>query len=454
MEKPFYLDPALRYIDTWLEVQFENHDIPGLSVAIAHDGCVLYKRAFGYAHTATQESLTTDHLFRIASHSKTFTAIAIMQLKEAGKLNLDDPVTDYLDFIGKNNKITIKQLLSHGAGVIRDGNMPDFWELKYAFPDKKDIALSCKNGQIKTLETGAPFKYSNFGYALLGLVIEKASNSSYKEYIQENILDKTDTMDIIPEYNSGKLFVSGYSAKVNHGQRLCLPVDIDTKALTPATGFCATPSAVCLFFNNLLSGKTVLLGKESLKEISHIQYPVPGQEKEHYGLGLHILKNKDFILQGHGGCFPGHVTRTFFDPDSKNTVSVFANANDKFTTEITTSLHEILRFFKQHAHTRSKWHKYGGRFYTLLGPIDFIPAGKKIYVIRPDSKTPFQQTAELTHKEGHTFVISKDTGYGSLGEPVTFYFHDKNNLEKVNYAYGDCFPRKKFLERFKQRKQT
>src|SRR3982751_6384330 len=87
------------YFKSWLSFKFEQSDIPGLAVAVAKDGKVIFNEAFGYANLETKEKLTTNHIFRIASHSKTFTATAIMQLQEQGKLKIDDPLVDYLPWL-------------------------------------------------------------------------------------------------------------------------------------------------------------------------------------------------------------------------------------------------------------------------------------------------------------------------------------------------------------------
>jgi len=145
MPAPAYLTLAIEYIDSWFEHQ--KHcapQVPGFSLAIAYRGTVLFNKAWGYANIENRESLTPHHLFRIASHSKTFTAIAIMQWVEKGRIKLDDPVSQHLTFLQqnpdrRNSQITIRQLLSHSAGIIRDGEDSTFWGLSKDFPNKEDL---------------------------------------------------------------------------------------------------------------------------------------------------------------------------------------------------------------------------------------------------------------------------------------------------------------------------
>jgi len=142
------LERAAKYIKDWLRFNYERGDTPGFVVAIAHDGKTIFNEAYGFADLENRTVLTPQHLFRIASHSKTFTATAIMQLQERGKLRIDDSIVDYLPWLKQHKdrrwrSVTIRQLLSHGAGVIRDGLKNDYWSVEELFPSeaefKKDL---------------------------------------------------------------------------------------------------------------------------------------------------------------------------------------------------------------------------------------------------------------------------------------------------------------------------
>src|SRR6201747_2454089 len=117
-----WLQSATGYIRDWLELQLRASEQPGCMVAIAHRGKVVAEFAFGHANLATGEKLTPRHRFRIASHSKSFTAAGIMKLRERRRLRLDDPVGQYVK--GLHPQVadtTIAQVLSHSAGLTRDG---------------------------------------------------------------------------------------------------------------------------------------------------------------------------------------------------------------------------------------------------------------------------------------------------------------------------------------------
>jgi D-alanyl-D-alanine carboxypeptidase len=118
-----WLPAALDYIPRWLEFQMESSQQPGCMIAVAHHGNVVLERAFGSANLKTGEELTSRHRFRVASHSKTFTAAGIMLLREQGKLKLDDTAGQFVKGLHPAvARATIAQLLSHTAGLVRDGD--------------------------------------------------------------------------------------------------------------------------------------------------------------------------------------------------------------------------------------------------------------------------------------------------------------------------------------------
>src|ERR1035437_534388 len=138
------LDQATTYIRSWLKFRYEQENLPGFAVAISHEGNVLLDEAYGYANLRKRTELSTRHVFRIASQAKTFTATALMQLQEAGKLRIDDRVTQHLPWLKEHKderfkEVTIRQLLSHGAGVIRDGTDAGYWSFERPFPDEDSL---------------------------------------------------------------------------------------------------------------------------------------------------------------------------------------------------------------------------------------------------------------------------------------------------------------------------
>jgi CubicO group peptidase (beta-lactamase class C family) len=135
-----WLQSAIGYIRNWIEFQMRASQQPGCIVAIAHRGGIVAEYAFGHANLATDEKLTPRHRFRIASHSKSFTAAGIMKLREQRKLRLDDPVGQYVTGLHREvAATTIAQILSHSAGLTRDGADSGQFIERRPYLDEKEL---------------------------------------------------------------------------------------------------------------------------------------------------------------------------------------------------------------------------------------------------------------------------------------------------------------------------
>lgn len=199
-------EPKLANFDQLMGAFMERHQIPGAAVAVTDHGRLVYARGFGYADLAAQEPVQPTSLFRIASISKPITAVAIIQLIEQGKLKLDDKVYEILDFnadiekAGKDfdvrqREITIRHLLEHRGGWDRDKSFDAMFEtVRFA----KELNIPAPAGQVDVIRSmlrhkldfnpGERYAYSNFGYNLLGRVIEKLTGAKYETYVMERVL--------------------------------------------------------------------------------------------------------------------------------------------------------------------------------------------------------------------------------------------------------------------------
>ena len=174
---PAWLRSALDYVPDWLAFQMRASERPGCVIAISHRNRVVLERAFGHADLATGEPLTPRHRFRIASHSKSFTAAGILKLREQGKLKLDDPVGQFVDKLHRRvARSTIAQLLSHSAGLIRDGSDAGQFTERRPFFSADELRADLRSAPV--IEPNTRFKYSNHGYGLLGLAIEAITGAS------------------------------------------------------------------------------------------------------------------------------------------------------------------------------------------------------------------------------------------------------------------------------------
>jgi CubicO group peptidase (beta-lactamase class C family) len=188
-------DPGVRsaigLLEAWLESQLAYRGWPGLSIGILHDQELTWTRGFGHASLERAERATPDTLYRIASITKLFTSTAILQLRDAGKLRLDDPLTQHVPWfkIGQAHPdappITIQHLLTHTAGLPREIGFP-YWT-DNDFPTA-EAARKRLPEQQAVLATETSWKYSNLGLALAGEVVAAAAGQAFEEYVTERIL--------------------------------------------------------------------------------------------------------------------------------------------------------------------------------------------------------------------------------------------------------------------------
>jgi CubicO group peptidase (beta-lactamase class C family) len=194
--------PALRSFDKMMFDFMAKHHVPGASLAVARNGRLVYARGFGHADVETRQPVLPASLFRIASVSKPFTATAVFQLVDQGKLKLSDRMVQVLGLAphglkadARLERVTILELLQHRGGWDRDKSFdPMFIPLKIARavdvppPPGPQAIVQYMMGMPLDFNPGQRYAYSNFGYCVLGRVIERVSGQPYERYVQQHVL--------------------------------------------------------------------------------------------------------------------------------------------------------------------------------------------------------------------------------------------------------------------------
>jgi CubicO group peptidase (beta-lactamase class C family) len=425
------LDRSVKYIRSWLHFKYDREEVPGFVVAISHKGKIIFNEAYGYANLEDKKKLTTDHIFRIASHSKTFTATALMQLQEKGLLRIDDYASDYLDWLKSHkdkrwHRVTIRQLLSHGAGVVRDGEDADYWQLEKPFPSEEELKKAILDSRL-VVENNTKLKYSNFGYSLLGSVVERVSGLPYNDYVKKHIVDVLKLTATGPEYipSIKSQLVTGYTRRDVNKTRLPI-AQIDTRAMSAATGFYSNTADLCTYFTAHFLGSGKLLDDESKKEMQRTQFNVKTLGPEDaggYGLGFQIEQVSGRTLFGHSGGFPGHITKTMADPTDEIVVTVLTNCLGGPAGLINKGIYGIFDFFKESAKDEKSQDKllhFEGRYMNLWGMVDLVVKGSKVVAGYPDSWQPLRSPEELEYVDDKTLKVIKTDSYSSEDELVRF----------------------------------
>ena len=441
------LQDATTYAADWVAYQQRTRRLPGVAVAVAHRGQVLLERAYGVADLERGTPLRADHRFRIASHSKMFTATAALLLQERGRLNLDDRIARWLDWApageGELGRVTIRQLLSHSAGVIRDGVDTGFWTLRNAFPDETEFRRLLQEASV-VYAPNVRFKYSNFGYTLVGLAIADASGRPYNEFVRAEIVDRLGLGATGPEPGPGddELLSRGHSSDRYGQERRVLP-HTDTRAMSAATGFFSTVGDLCEFARAHFLGNPILLSDESKREMQHEQWRVEGQERG-YALGLVTYDFGGRRLVGHTGGFPGFITSTMFDPEQQLVVTVLTNASDGSASDLSSGIVRLIDRAQEAAPGGSDRGRFAGRFFALNSTVDVVRLGDHLLAVDPETTNPLEDTVRLEPEGDAALRIEEAPGFASPGERVEYEFGPDGAATTIRWAGARMVPESRF----------
>ena len=328
-DTPAPVAAALATLDHEIAADVQSHGFPGLAIAITHGDTLLWHHEYGLADLARGEKVEADTYFRLGSISKLFTALAILQLRDAGKLDLDDRATRFLPWFrlsgDEHPAITIRELLLHLSGLPADA--PGVSWTDRAMP-ARDPVIQGMPAVEPAILAETTWKYSNLGYVLLGFVIEAASGESYAGYVGGHILKPlgmTGTL-VEPAADTPHLAL-GYGSRGPDGSReprAFLPMG----AMTPAAGITATASDLVKLGAWAL-GETdgPVLSARSRREMQRPQADFSdfsgGQ-----GLGWEIRPAAKGLRIGHAGKAAGYAGKLEIEPASGLGVVVLANADE------------------------------------------------------------------------------------------------------------------------------
>jgi len=306
------------------------------AVAVLHQGNTLYKKGFGFANMEWDITNETDTKFQIASLTKQFTAMLIMQLVNEGTLDLQKPIAAYLPNYPKDNanKITIHQLLTHTSGI---PNVKS--DKKVNRPE--DMVNQFANKPLKFIP-GTNFDYSNSGYTLLGFIIEKVTKKPYQKILQEKIFDP------LKMENSGFYKHRPIIKKMSSGYRTWYPeyFDVDKSdesSAYSAGGLYATVEDM-LLWNKALTNESLLQKKNM--DIIFTKHSPDGDG--HYGYGWELRKmpigntSKRIETIGHSGRIAGYRTSIVRIPETNSCIILFSNSGNAKLYGIIKSILAIL----------------------------------------------------------------------------------------------------------------
>lgn len=422
---------SIRLFESWIDGQMSYRGLPGIAVGVIHDREIVWSRGFGYADLDSKTPVTPRTRFRMASHTKLFTATAILQLRDAGKLRLDDPVSQHLPWFRMkpasedDGPVTIEHLLTHSSGLPREANS-QYW-MTFRFPVYDEIRNTV-SGQQAAYPPDTRWKYSNLAFALAGMIVEKASGESWPDYVRRHILDPLGMKDSTIDTPAEGL-ATGYGRRMPDGSRRKMEF-MDTKGIGPAAGLTSTVEDMAKFvslqFGKGKAGGAQILSGATLREMHRVRV-LENNWTRGNGLGFAVSRIKDKVYVGHGGSLAGYKTHTYFSPEDGVGVVVLTNGDDSRPSQIAEKLiqtvgAEVAKAAKGPAKPKQwdpAWSRYAGLYRSLWGDTEVVELNKRLVLIDPTADDPTDQL-RLEPQGGGKFKLEGPTGGSSVGEAVEF----------------------------------
>jgi CubicO group peptidase (beta-lactamase class C family)/D-alanyl-D-alanine dipeptidase len=388
---------AIQEIGKLVEFEREENGIPAMSIAIVEGDRLLYEKGFGsLARRNNNRSATAETIYRVGSVSKLFTDIAIMQLVEEGKIDLDKPVSTYLPEFKPDNKsgkeITLRQLMSHRSGLIREPRLGSYFD-----PDPPSLQKTVEslNGVPLTYEPGAKIKYSNAAIAVVGRVVEKVDGRPFPQAVRERVLKPLGmTASDFEPTAAVKKNLAEAEMWSYHGKRFTAPTF--ELGESPAGCMYSNVQDLARFMKVVLAGgkEASPLKPDTLKQMLTPQF-ADKDAKNGFGIGFALNQLEGKLRVGHGGAIYGFSTELAMLPEEKLGVVVIASKD--VTNQITTrivdeALKMLLATKKGQAFPKEKRPEplplervraLAGKYGSPEAPFQLLDVGGKLYILGP-----------------------------------------------------------------------
>jgi CubicO group peptidase (beta-lactamase class C family) len=295
---------------------------PSFAVAVFRRDELLWSDAVGYAEIESETRAAVDMQYRIGSITKTFTAVAIMQLREAGELDLDDPLARHIPE-AKHEGPTVRRMLAHLSGLQREPP-GEVWETMLD-PSVEEL-LGVLDEAERVLHPGAYWHYSNLAFALLGEIVSRRSGMRAVDYISQRVLAPlglTRTTWTAEAPHAQGYFVAPYTDTATPEPH------VELNASAPIGQLWSTVGDLAKWGAFLAAGDERVLSEQTVREMHAFQSMVPYLKSWTlgYGLGVALYRDKERVLVGHGGAMPGFLAGLVVSPEDDIGAVALANSS-------------------------------------------------------------------------------------------------------------------------------
>jgi CubicO group peptidase (beta-lactamase class C family) len=295
--------------------------VPGLYAAVCRDGALAWGEGIGLADVGGDRPPGPDDQFLVASNTKTFTAVMVMQLRDEGRLTLDDLIGDHVPEV--SHPITIRQCLAHVSGMAREP-LGDVWETLDQ-PDAKELRRDFDDVE-RVLRPHERWHYSNVVYAMLGQLVEELDGRSWEESLRTRLLEPLEMRRTTNGFDGGPRATGYYVAPYDDVPRV-EPV-MDLKAMAPCGGLASTAGDLATWSAFVADPPSELLSGDTMEEMCQPQILLNTQVwTGAMGLGFFLMRSPTGrTWVGHTGGMPGHITGVFTHRESGTGGIVLMNA--------------------------------------------------------------------------------------------------------------------------------
>jgi CubicO group peptidase (beta-lactamase class C family) len=445
---------AIKVFEHWVEQHIAHRGVPGLSIAVVYDQEIVWAEGFGYSDLEEKKAATPATVYRIGSITKLFTSTAIMQLRDQGKLQLDDPVRHYLPWFAVPNpvpdapEITIRHLLTHTSGLSREAAFP-YWT-DHVFPTWVELTRSIARQEAINPPEKA-YHYSNLGMSLLGEIVAVASGQPWAAYVQEKILTPLgmSSSSATPDEEMLARMATAYMLRASDGARPVMEY-YETGAIAPAGGIVSTVGDLSRFaflqFRDGPAGGEQILKGSTLREMQRVHW-VNDSFTGGRGLGFSVSHRDGKNFVGHGGSIGSNVSNFVMVPSEKIAVIVAINADDGSPATVARQAYNVfspalLQATKEPAEPKPDpdpaWQRYVGLYADPWGWEFEVMILNRELVIYGYDYPPYDDAtygfSSLTPVEGSTFRRPNN-------ELVTFELDEDGNVVRIKRNNNYLFPK-------------
>ncbi len=297
-------------------------------------------------------------------------------------------------------------------------------------------------------EPNERFKYSNIGYGLLGLIIEAASGMPFGDYVRAHIVAPLGLVRTGPDWDAARAgeYSSGHTAALTPTQVRRRIAHVDTKALAAATGAYSTATELSAYFDAQRIGSGRLLSDASKRMMRRTESSVVVDHVvRHYGLGFELQQHRGVDVIGHGGGYPGHISRTWVDDAAELVVCVLTNSIDGPADMLAAGAMSLLHLaLDQPQHERHAAPAVpAGRFASMWSVLDIVRLGSSVFAIPPGSPDPGAAAMRL-QEDGTRLLTTLDAGFAPSGEPLVVRRGSCGAVESIVFGGITMWPIEQF----------